>query len=258
MSAARYRTGGRIVNGDACGAFLVILLFLIAFVVYTVTNISVMSRAVTRLELKLDALLQQSGTDTKNPAFLPNVLAIRKVRELLREGRKIEAIRVYRLYNHVGLAEAKAAIEQLQQELGQGQQVENDREGLYRTGEPPPPIPRPPVEKRRVAAPTDHLSPGALTRLPADLHYLIDPALSFSCRTVSDILVCVANLDEEKREELALIADQVLLYGHYRRVGEFLKQYPITEYDECAKLYFFFGLLDHAGLKFERTQDYPT
>lgn len=64
------------------------------------------SASVARQERKLDALLRHSGVDL-------STLAVREAEALVRAGRKIEAIKVYRELTGTGLAEAKAAVEQL-------------------------------------------------------------------------------------------------------------------------------------------------
>jgi ribosomal protein L7/L12 len=59
-----------------------------------------------RLERKIDALLAHAGVNVA-------ALVDKEVGELLRAGKKIEAIRVYREFTGVGLAQAKAHVEGL-------------------------------------------------------------------------------------------------------------------------------------------------
>ena len=59
-----------------------------------------------RVERKLDVLLKHSGLD------LTQVVS-QEVQALMRAGKKIEAIRLYRELTGAGLAEAKAAVESL-------------------------------------------------------------------------------------------------------------------------------------------------
>jgi ribosomal protein L7/L12 len=59
------------------------------------------------LERKLDLLLRYSGIDV-------TVQADKEAAELLRAGKKIEAIRIYRELTGAGLAEAKAHVEGLE------------------------------------------------------------------------------------------------------------------------------------------------
>ena len=78
------------------------------------------SERVARLEKKLDALLSQAGLE-------PNVFAAGSLRastvspdvlDLIRRGRKIEAIKLYRELNAgVGLKQAKDAVEQMERSL---------------------------------------------------------------------------------------------------------------------------------------------
>jgi ribosomal protein L7/L12 len=62
-----------------------------------------------RIEAKLDAILEHLGID---PASLEDP-RIREIREIARGGEKIEAIKRCRDHFGSGLAEAKAAVEEL-------------------------------------------------------------------------------------------------------------------------------------------------
>jgi hypothetical protein len=93
---------------------------------------------------------------------------------------------------------------------------------------------------------------GVLARMPADLHYLIAPVLRCACGSEADACHLLDTATEKQMGELAAIAHRVLKNGHYPLVMRFLDKYEITDYEECAQLYFFFGLLDHAGLSFDR------
>jgi hypothetical protein len=55
--------------------------------------------------------------------------------------------------------------------------------------------------------------------------------------------------------QLAGVAERVLQNNHFPLVMRFLNKYEITDHEESAKLYFFFGLLDHGGLKFDRVPE---
>jgi len=96
---------------------------------------------------------------------------------------------------------------------------------------------------------------GVLEQLPMELHFLIGPALRFACRSEIDAFDHLDNLKPDDLELPAQIAAQVLKEDKFPRVMEFLREYPLNEYDECAQLYFFFGLLDHGGFKFDRVID---
>jgi ribosomal protein L7/L12 len=60
-----------------------------------------------RLEKKTDFLLKHAGLDL-------DALAGKEIAELLRAGKKIEAIKAYRELTGVGLAEAKTYVETLE------------------------------------------------------------------------------------------------------------------------------------------------
>ena len=68
---------------------------------------SEVSRRIDRLEDKVDLLLKQAGLEEPPMPRQDEVVA------LVRAGKKIEAIKVYREATGVGLAEAKAAVERL-------------------------------------------------------------------------------------------------------------------------------------------------
>ncbi len=63
-------------------------------------------RRLARMETKLDAIAEKLGVVVEEPG-LDEVVA------LVREGRKIQAIKVYREHTGVGLKDAKAAVERL-------------------------------------------------------------------------------------------------------------------------------------------------
>lgn len=65
-----------------------------------------MERRLGLLERKIDAVLEHLGVPIIEPGF-------EQVEELLRQGRKIQAIKVYRERTGAGLAEAKDAVERL-------------------------------------------------------------------------------------------------------------------------------------------------
>lgn len=81
----------------------------IAAVVVHLTSREHQSRTLSRLEAKLDALLKHQGIQFDPYADLaPSVL------DALRRGKKIEAIKEYRLVSGAGLKEAKEYVEELQ------------------------------------------------------------------------------------------------------------------------------------------------
>lgn len=95
-------------------------------------------------------------------------------------------------------------------------------------------------------------SPGVLENMPKPLHYLIEPVLRYACRTEWDAFAHLDKATQKEMDYLSTIAFQVLDNGHYPLVIEFLNEYQMTKFAECAQLYFFFALLDHGGLQFDR------
>ena len=93
---------------------------------------------------------------------------------------------------------------------------------------------------------------GVLAQLPPDLHYLIGPVLRCACRAEWDAFSYLDRATEREMKQLALVAERVLKNDHYPEVMKFLDKYEMTDYDESAQLYFFFLLLDHGGMKFDR------
>jgi hypothetical protein len=92
---------------------------------------------------------------------------------------------------------------------------------------------------------------GVLENMPENLHYLIEPVLRYACRTEWDAFAHLDKATQTDMDYLAVIARKVFENDHYPLVTKFLNEYQMTEFDECAQLYFFFGLLDHGGLKFD-------
>jgi hypothetical protein len=88
-----------------------------------------------------------------------------------------------------------------------------------------------------------------LAHLPAELHYLIDPAMKYGIyQTDDDQLDFLENASDEERDELARLAERYRLNGHADFVSDFFDDCPITDYPESARLYWLFGLIDHLGL----------
>lgn len=94
--------------------------------------------------------------------------------------------------------------------------------------------------------------PGILTELPAELSYLVEPALDFG-RFQLDEHICnfLDSATPKQMEELASVAERVRLYDHYPAVNHFLDAHPITDHEQAARLYFLFSVMDHADLSFE-------
>lgn len=99
-------------------------------------------------------------------------------------------------------------------------------------------------------------SPGILAQLPADLHYLIYPAMRYGRHQFDDaIFDFLAHATTDEMDELAALAERVLLNNDYPRVNSFLDDHPITDSEEAARLYFMFGVMDYAELQFDRLPD---
>jgi hypothetical protein len=98
--------------------------------------------------------------------------------------------------------------------------------------------------------------PGILLRLPPDLQYLISPAMRYGkYQWDHEIFEFLDSASEEEMEELAAIAERVLLNDDYPRVLAFLNEYPITGTRESACLYSLFGVMDYADLQFDRAPE---
>jgi ribosomal protein L7/L12 len=67
----------------------------------------------SRMEAKLDLLLKQAGINFDPFKDVPSNIV-----EAVRAGDKIEAIKLYRQANRIGLREAKEAIEEMQRRAG--------------------------------------------------------------------------------------------------------------------------------------------
>lgn len=63
-----------------------------------------------------------------------------------------------------------------------------------------------------------------------------------------DVHRFLENASEDDLNALASIAERVRLEDHDDLIGRFLDEYPITDYEESANLYFLFGLIDAAGV----------
>jgi len=97
---------------------------------------------------------------------------------------------------------------------------------------------------------------GVLAQLPAELRYLIEPALRCGCRSQEEAQAYANGASAEQLNQLADIAACVLVHDHYPAVGKFLERYPRSRHPECAKLYYFFAVLVQAGLEFDEVPDW--
>lgn len=88
-------------------------------------------------------------------------------------------------------------------------------------------------------------------RLPTELHYLIGPAEKFGRYQFDDqIAEFLSSATESERNELVAVAERFRLNRHDHEFHAFLDQYPITDHEESACLYFLFGVMDAAGIDF--------
>ena len=90
---------------------------------------------------------------------------------------------------------------------------------------------------------------GVLKFLATELQYLVVPALKYGVHQ-DDVKRgrFVRRIKPEDMEELASVAGRYRINGHRVLVGEFLDNYPMTEYAESAKLYWLFAVMDECGL----------
>jgi len=95
-------------------------------------------------------------------------------------------------------------------------------------------------------------NPGILSRLPCDLHYLIEPARKYGkYQFDNDIDRFLDAISPSEFKELENLAYIIRVRGDYKRVNNWLDCYDITEYEESAQLYYMFGVLDAADIDFE-------
>lgn len=93
---------------------------------------------------------------------------------------------------------------------------------------------------------------GALKTLPPEIAYLAKPAIKYGrYQFDDDIANFLTSASKEEFDELKRIADKCKRGGHYVIVNKWLDEHNITQYEEAARLYFLFGVLDAAGIEFE-------
>lgn len=76
-------------------------------------NMDLLLQRVMELERKVNFLLQEFGLEEKYRLYRSSYPEMEDVQALVREGRLIQAIKLYREKTGVGLAEAKVAVEQM-------------------------------------------------------------------------------------------------------------------------------------------------
>lgn len=98
----------------------------------------------------------------------------------------------------------------------------------------------------------DSIEIGVLSLLPDDLKYLVAPALEYGVNQFGDdVDSFLVQASDEELKLLEELAGKVLKQNDYARVNKWLDQYPITDYQEAACLYFLFGILDTADFRFD-------
>jgi ribosomal protein L7/L12 len=99
----------------ALAALAVVVLILLAGIGARLNGLRSRIAVLSRVEAKLDLLLKQA-----NIKFDPYASAPLDIVQALREGRKIEAIKLYRQSSGVGLKEAKDFVEEVERRAGLG------------------------------------------------------------------------------------------------------------------------------------------
>jgi hypothetical protein len=93
-------------------------------------------------------------------------------------------------------------------------------------------------------------SPGALAALPQDLHYLIQPALTYGAYQFDeDIYRFMQAAADDEIRMLHDLGQTIREHGHYAAINKFLDRFDSWP-PEVAKLYFLFGVLDALDVKF--------
>jgi ribosomal protein L7/L12 len=94
-------------------AFALLMLVLIGHLGSRLNALATRLAALTRVDAKLDLLLRQA-----NIKFDPFASVAPEITQALREGKKIEAIKLYRSASGAGLKESKDFIEEIQRRAG--------------------------------------------------------------------------------------------------------------------------------------------
>jgi hypothetical protein len=94
-------------------AFALLILVLIGLLGSRLNAVATRVALLTRVDAKLDLLLRQA-----NIKFDPFAGVSPEITQALREGKKIEAIKLYRIATGAGLKESKDFIEEMQRRAG--------------------------------------------------------------------------------------------------------------------------------------------
>ncbi len=93
----------------------------------------------------------------------------------------------------------------------------------------------------------------AFVNLPKKLKFLIEPAKKFGIHQFAEqIDNFLSNISKSDLAELTSVAKQIKLNGNIDDINAFLDQHPIDQFEETALIFYLIGLLDAAGLSFEK------
>jgi hypothetical protein len=98
----------------------------------------------------------------------------------------------------------------------------------------------------------ENIKIGILSKLPTELAYLAEPAMRYGVYHFDNEMdTFLSSASKVAMEELATLAERVRLNNHYPRVNAWLNEFRMTQFEEAANLYFMFGLMDMADLRFD-------
>jgi hypothetical protein len=87
--------------------------------------------------------------------------------------------------------------------------------------------------------------------VPEELRYLVPLAEEYGVhRSELDMIDFLESAREGELDQLSAAAEKCRLNSHFSLLNDWLDRHPITEHEEAARLYFLFGVMDHAGLDF--------
>lgn len=108
-----------------------------------------------------------------------------------------------------------------------------------------------PFASRRVAFIEKYQKP-VWSNVPDELKYLIDVAQTYAgSLSEADMRSVVDRATDADIEILARTAERVRARGDYPVFLNWLKHWPLDKHEEAKIIYSLFGVLDHAGLRFE-------
>lgn len=89
--------------------------------------------------------------------------------------------------------------------------------------------------------PSEQIDIGVLKFLPEQIRFLAVPAMRFQIESIDEI-------SKSERAELSEVAKRMREGNFFKRVDEFLIEYPMIEHEECIRLANLFRLLDRLNL----------